>query len=185
MTIMAPKDENELARMLVTAINHDGPVALRYPRGIGAGVHIQENPKPLEMGKAQVINKGDDLLIIAIGKCVMDAVNASKCLADQDIHATIINARFVKPLDSDMMIEYARKIKKIILVEEHVLDGGFGSAVLEMFADKGVTGFITKRIGIKNQFVEHGPQDVLRKDYGIDKDAIVKAGLNLHGKTIE
>ena len=185
MTIMAPKDENELARMLVTAVNYNGPVAIRYPRGIGTGVKIEENPKPLEIGKAQVINEGDDVLIIAIGKSVCEALKANKLLKKQGIHATIINARFVKPLDTNLIIEYALKIKKIITVEDHVLDGGFGSAVLEMLTDKGVTGFSIKRIGIKNRFVEHGPQDILRRDYGIDSAAIVNAGLELHGNKIK
>ncbi len=185
MTIMAPKDERELARMLVTAVNHDGPVAIRYPRGTGVGVRIDDHPQPLEIGKAQVMNKGDDLLIIAIGKSVCEALKANKLLKDRGISATIINARFVKPLDGDLIIEYALKIKKIIIVEEHVLDGGFGSAVLEMLADNSVTGFSMKRIGIKNKFVEHGPQDVLRQDYKIDSAAIVKAALKLHGKKIE
>ncbi len=185
MTIMAPKDENELARMLVTAINHNGPIAIRYPRGSGTGVQIEDNPQPLEIGKAQVINKGDDVLIIAIGKSVCEALKADKLLRDQGIHATIINARFVKPLDTDLIIEYAVKIKKIILVEEHVLDGGFGSAVLEIFIDNGVTELFIKRIGIKNKFVEHGPQDILRRDYEIDYSAIVNAALELHGNKIK
>ena len=185
MTIMAPKDENELARMLVTAVNHNGPVAIRYPRGTGTGVQIEDNPQPLEIGKAQVINEGDDLLIIAIGKSVCEAVKANKLLKDKGISATIINARFVKPLDTDMIIEYALKIKKIIIVEEHVLDGGFGSAVLEILVDKGVTGFSIKRLGIQNRFVEHGPQDILRRDYGIDYSAIVNAALELHDNKIK
>lgn len=185
MIIMAPKDENELARMLVTAINHDGPVAIRYPRGKGTGVKIEDNPHPLKIGKAQVINEGGDVLIIAIGKSVCEALKADKLLKDQGIHATIINARFVKPLDTELITEYALKIKKIILVEEHVLDGGFGSAVLEMLTDEGLTGFSIKRIGIKNTFVEHGPQDVLKRDYEIDYLAIVKAALELHGDTIK
>ncbi len=185
MTIMAPKDENELARMLVTAVQHDGPIALRYSRDLGVGVQLDENPEPLEIGKAQVINQGDDLLIIAIGNSVAEAIKANTCLKEQGIFATIINARFVKPLDSDLIVELSIKIKKIIIVEEHVLDGGFGSAVLEMLADKGVTGFFLKRIGIKNIFVEHGPQNILRKDYEIDSDAIVTAAIDLHGKTIE
>ena len=185
MTIMAPKDENELARMLVTAIHHDGPIALRYPRGIGVGVKIEDKPKPLEIGKGQVIDQGDDLLIIAIGQSVSQAVKANIELKELGIFATIINARFVKPLDSDLIIELSTKIQKIIVVEEHVLDGGFGSAILEMFADKGLTNFLLTRIGIKNRFVEHGPQDILRKDYEIDSAAIVKAAIKLHGKKIK
>ncbi len=185
MTIMAPKDENELARMLVTAVQHDGPIALRYPRGTGVGVLIEDNPKPLEIGKGEIINKGDDLLIIAIGNSVFEAMKANNILNEQGIFTTIINARFVKPLDADLIIELSGKIKKIIIVEEQVLDGGFGSAVLEMFADKGVTGLFIKRIGIKNIFVEHGAQDVLRKDYEIDSNAIVTAAKELHDRKIE
>ncbi len=185
MTIMAPKDENELARMLFTAVNHDGPVALRYPRGIGTGIKIDENPKSLEIGKAQVIEEGDDLLIIAIGKSVCEATRAAKVLKDRGINTTIINARFVKPLDKELIIKYALKIKKIITVEEHVLDGGFGSAVLEMMIDNDVTGFSLKRIGIKDRFVEHGPQDILQHDYEIDSDAIINTALKLHGTSLE
>ena len=185
MTIMAPKDESELARMLVTAIHHDGPVALRYPRGTGVGVTIEENPSPLEIGKAEVLCEGNDLLIIAIGKSVCEALKANNSLRDQGIHTTIINARFVKPLDTDLIIEYVLKIKKVIILEEHVLDGGFGSAVLEMLADKGVTYSSLKRIGIKNKFVEHGPQDILRHDYDIDYKAILNTAIKLHGHKIK
>jgi 1-deoxy-D-xylulose-5-phosphate synthase len=181
MTIMAASDESELSRMLVTAINHDGPVAVRYPRGTGLGVPVQEDPKPIKIGKAKIVNTGDDILIIAIGNSVNDATKAARSLKDQGINATVINARFVKPLDTDLIIEYASKIKKIIIVEEHVLDGGFGSAVLEMLVDNGVTGFNLKRIGINNKFVEHGPQDILRRDYEIDSSAIFNTALALHG----
>ncbi len=187
MTIMSPMDENELARMLLTAINHDGPIALRYPRGKGHGVEIQKNVKPVKIGRAQLVLGGDDhgngqldeIMIIAIGQSVFEAVAAAKELAEKGIFAMVINARFVKPLDSDFFLEKADKIKKVITVEEHVLAGGFGSAVLEMFADKGLTDLEFRRIGIDNKFVEHGPQDRLKKDYGVDAAAIVAAGLDL------
>jgi len=181
MTIMSPMDENELARMLLTAIKHDGPIAMRYPRGKGLGVEVQEDVQPLEIGRARVERKGDDLLIIAIGQCVVEALTAARDLAQDGIEAMVINARFVKPLDSDLFLEKAGKIKKIITVEEHMLAGGFGSAVLEMFADHGITDLRIKRIGIKDQFVEHGPQNILRKDYKVDAAAVVEAGLELHG----
>ncbi len=185
MTIMAPKDENELARMLVTAVNHDGPVALRYPRGIGTGVKLENNPEPLEIGRAEVIEQGDDILIIAIGKSVCEASKAGKVLQNKGINTTIINARFVKPLDTELLVKYALKIKKIITVEEHVLDGGFGSAVLEMLIDNGVTNICLKRIGIKDTFVEHGPQDILKHDYEIDHQAVIKTAIKLHGTPFE
>ncbi len=183
MTIMAPKDENELSRMLTTAVNHNGPIAIRYPRGAGEGTQIEEDPRPIGIGKAQVLTRGDDILIIAIGKSVCEAEKAAQTLKEKGIHATIINARFVKPLDDDLIVGHAEKIKKIITVEEHVLDGGFGSAVLELLSDHAVPGLLIRRIGIKNRFVEHGPQDVLRRDYDIDCKAIVNAALKLHGNT--
>ncbi len=180
MTIMAPKDENELARMLITAIDHNGPVALRYPRGTGLGIKIDENPLPLKIGKGEVICEGDDLLIIAIGKSVCEAVKAGQYLKEKNIHSTIINARFVKPLDANLICRYAVRINKIITVEEHVLDGGFGSAVIEMLNDKCITGFLLKRIGIKDCFVEHGPSEVLRRDYEVDSTAILTAASELY-----
>ncbi len=185
MTIMAPMDENELARMLLTAINHNGPIALRYPRGQGQGVEIEQEVTPIEIGRAQVVRQGHDLLIIAIGQSVGEALTASEALALKGIEAMVINARFVKPLDSDLFLEKAGEIKKIILVEEHVLAGGFGSAVLEMYADHGITDLKFKRIGIDDRFVEHGPQDVLRRDYGVDAAAVVAAGLDLYGIKID
>lgn len=180
MTVMAPKDENELSRMLVTAVQHDGPIALRYPRGIGSGVKVENDPEPIEIGRAQVIEQGSDILMIAIGKSVCDAIEARKILKQEyGIHACIINARFVKPLDSELLIEYVQKIKKVMTIEEHVLDGGFGSAVIEMLSDNDVSGFNLKRIGVRNTFVEHGPQNILRQDYGIDSGTIVETALTL------
>jgi len=181
LAIMAPSNENELARMLKTAVDHDGPIALRYPRGRGEGVAIQEPPKPVEIGKGKVVCHGCDLLIIAIGKSVCEAFKASQILEQQGIQTTVINARFVKPLDTELIVEMATKIKKVITVEEHVLDGGFGSAVLELLCDNNIQGLTFKRIGIQNKFVEHGPQDILKAEYEIDSAAIIKAGLSLYG----
>ena len=181
MTIMAPKDENELVRMMETAIRHNGPTAIRYPRGAGIGVKLDDNPKVIPIGKAEVLCEGNDLLIIAIGNSVNEAVKAQEQLEKNNISSTIINARFVKPLDKDLICTYANRINKIITVEEHVLDGGFGSAVLETLMDNGISGFQMKRIGIRDQFVEHGGQAILRKAYGIDSEAIIRAALELLG----
>jgi len=182
MTVMAAMDENELARMMRTAIDHDGPVALRYPRGNGQGVEIDPEARPIEIGKAQVLREGDDLLIIAAGRPANDALEAAETLASQGIEATVINARFVKPLDDALFLEKAKAIGKVITVEEHVLAGGFGSAVLELFCENGLAGICVKRIGIGDTFVAHGPQAQLRKDHGIDAPAIVTAGRKLNGK---
>lgn len=181
ITVMAPMDENELARMMRTALCHDAPVALRYPRGCGQGVPIDPEAPVMDIGKAKVLREGDDLLIIAVGRPVHDALEAARTLDEKGIRTTVVNARFVKPLDTELFLEKANAIGRVITVEEHMLAGGFGSAVLEMFCDNGVSGLSVKRIGVKDTFVEHGPQDRLRKDHGISAEAIVAAGLELHG----
>ena len=182
ITVMAAMDENELARMMRTAIDHNGPVALRYPRGIGQGVEIDPEARAIEIGKARVLREGDDLLIIAAGRPATDALEAAETLAAQGIEATVINARFIKPLDDALFLEKAKAIGKVITVEEHMLAGGFGSAVLELFCENGLTGVSVKRIGIGDTFVAHGPQAQLRKDHGIDAAAIVSAGRELNGQ---
>ena len=173
MVVMAPKDENELVRMLYTALAHDGPIAVRYPRGVSKGVKTEQQNAPLPIGKGEVLNKGDDVLILAIGRSVCEAFSAHSNLMEQGISATVVNCRFVKPIDADLIGSLARKIPRIITVEENVLQGGFGSAVLECLIDEGVTGFSLERIGIPDTFVEHGSQDFLRSKYGIDAPAIV------------
>ena len=182
MTVMAPMDENELARMLATAVAHDGPIALRYPRGRGTGVPVADPARPVEIGKAKVLCDGEDLLIIAIGQGVTAALEARQMLASEGIFATLINARFVKPLDKDLLLAKTRDFRHIITVEEHVLAGGFGSAVLELIMDHGLTGRQVKRIGIDDCFVEHGPQKVLRSDYQVDAHAVAAAARDLLGR---
>ncbi len=175
MVVMAPKDENELCRMLVTALAHNGPIAFRYPRGRGPGVKIEEDIASIPIGKGEILKKGDDVLILAIGSSVGEALSAHTILARQDINVTIINCRFVKPIDVDLICSLAKKIPRIITVEENVRQGGFGSAVLECLNDEGITGFCLERIGIPDTFVEHGPQEFLRKKYQMDASAIVEA----------
>lgn len=179
MVVMAPKDENELCRMIVTALAHDGPIAIRYPRGTGTGVKIKRKINPILIGKGEILNNGKDILILAIGSSVYEALSAQSMLMEQDIAATVVNCRFVKPLDVDLITSLAKKIPRIITVEENVCQGGFGSAVLECLGDKGITNFSVKRIGIPDTFVEHGPQGFLRSKYGIDAPAIVNAAKEL------
>jgi 1-deoxy-D-xylulose-5-phosphate synthase len=173
MVVMAPKDENELRSMLAASMDHNGPIAVRYPRGKGTGVEIDEIVKPVPIGKGELLAEGKDILILAVGRPVYDALEASNILKKDGIEATIVNCRFVKPIDSDLVTELAKKIPRIITIEEHVLDGGFGSAIIEMLNDEGITGCMIKRIGIPDSFVEHGPQDLLRSKYGIDAQSIV------------
>ncbi len=175
MVVMAPKDGAELSRMLVAAVNHDGPIALRYPRGPAPHIPFDESPEPIPIGKGEILRSGDDLLILAIGSTVDDALSAHHILSERNIHATVVNSRFVKPMDTDLICELAEKIPRIITVEENLRQGGFGSAVLEVLIDKGINNIKVKRIGVQDTFVEHGARNTLRAKYGIDADSIVKA----------
>jgi len=179
MVVMAPKDENELARMLTTSFAHKGPIAVRYPRGDVEGVKIEKRDIPITMGKGEVLQKGDDVLILAIGRSVSEALTAHVTLAEKGISATVVNCRFVKPLDADLIGTLARATPRIITVEENVRQGGFGSAVMECLCDQGITGFLLKCIGVPDIFVEHGPQEMLRSKYGVDALTIVNAAKRL------
>jgi 1-deoxy-D-xylulose-5-phosphate synthase len=175
MVVMAPKDENELRHMLKTALDHPGPVALRYPRGCGIGVPLEDEVCPLPIGKAEVLTTGTDVVILGIGVTVMAALEAKKRLEDEHISVTVVNSRFVKPLDRELIASLARKIPCVVTVEENVIQGGFGSAVLECLSDEGITGNRILRLGIGDTFVEHGSQKILRAKYGLDAAGIAKA----------
>ena len=179
MVVMAPKDENELARMLTTSLAHKGPIAVRYPRGDVEGVKIEKRDIPVPIGKGEILQKGNDVLILAIGRSVSEALAAHSTLAEKGISATVVNCRFVKPLDADLIGALAGEIPRIITVEENVRQGGFGSAVLECLSDQGVTGFHLQCIGIPDTFIEHGPQKILRSKYGIDASTIVDTAKRL------
>ena len=179
LVIMAPADENELQRMLATAVEYDGPIAFRYPRGIATGVPLDGVFKPLALGKAKILDNGDDILILAIGRSVADALEASRSLKKQGISATVVNCRFVKPLDRELLSSLAARIPRVITVEENALQGGFGSAVLEELNDARVAGLRLERIGVADTFVEHGPQKLLRSLYGIDAAAIIKTAVRM------
>lgn len=182
MVVMAPKDENELRRMMVTALCHDGPISFRYPRGRAIGVPLDEDITPLPLGKWEILQKGQDILILSVGRSVYEASEAHKILSsDYGINATVVNCRFVKPMDVEMITALAGKIPRIITVEENVLQGGFGSAVLECLNDNGISGFTMERLGIPDLFIEHGPQNLLRAKYKIDSEAIVNSALKIIG----
>ncbi|MDY6854250.1 MAG: 1-deoxy-D-xylulose-5-phosphate synthase [Thermodesulfobacteriota bacterium] len=173
--IMAPKDENELQHMLKTAVDSGRPVSIRYPRGDGYGVTLDSDFISLEIGKAEIIEEGEDVLIIAIGAMVYPALKAVKRLREENIEVALINARFVKPLDEELIVSQSKKIKKVITIEENVLDGGFGSAILEMFEKHGLFNLKIKRMGIPDTFVQHGPQNTLRSKYGLNERGIITA----------
>ncbi len=183
MVVMAPKDEHELVRMLKTAVAHDGPIAVRYPRENVLGKTRNEAYVPVTIGKGEILESGDDILILAIGRTVCEALSAHSALTAQNISATVVNCRFVKPLDADLICSLAEKIPRIITVEENVRLGGFGSAVLECLNDKGVTGALVECLGVPDTFVEHGSQDVLRAKCNIDDQAIIRAAMRLLHRT--
>jgi 1-deoxy-D-xylulose-5-phosphate synthase len=183
MTIMAPKDENELRRMLLTALEHDGPTAIRYPRGASIGVALEEPIRPLPIGEAEVLRKGDSLLILAVGRMVCEAIKAAELLSEKGIEATVVNCRFVKPLDRELICRLTKQIPFVVTAEEHVLHGGFGSMVLECLMDAGVSEARVSRIGIKDRFVEHGDADLLREKWGLNYQGIIAAALQLMGPT--
>ncbi len=179
MVVMAPKDENELVRMLITAIAHNGPIAVRYPRGTVLGNKIETQHAPLPIGEGEVLKEGDDILILAIGRTVSEALSAHSTLKEENVSAMVVNCRFIKPLDVDLIRSCAEKTPRIITVEENVRHGGFGSAVLECLNDQGVTGLRVERLGVPDTFVEHGPQNVLRSKFNINAQAIINAAKRL------
>lgn len=188
LVLMAPKDENELQHMVKTAVEHDGPIALRYPRGEGTGVELDEELKSLEIGKGELVRPGKDLVIVAIGSTVQNAVEAAERLEGEGIDAAVINARFVKPLDNELIMTWAQKTGRVITVEENMLQGGFGSAVLELFEEEAFFPKAFKRLGVCDFFVPHGHQSILRNLCGIDTDAIERAALKVldynHGQVL-
>ncbi|NVN98916.1 MAG: 1-deoxy-D-xylulose-5-phosphate synthase [Geobacteraceae bacterium] len=182
LTVMAPKDENELRRMLKTAVNAASPISLRYPRGAGFGVTLDRDIKELEIGVGEQLSSGSDLAIIAIGSSVYPALEAAALLENAGIMATVVNARFVKPLDKNLILSVAKECGAIVTVEENALQGGFGSAVLELLADERLTGLKVKRIGIPDRFIEHGTQAELRQMLGLDAEGIARRIRDFLGK---
>lgn len=182
LVVMAPKDENELRHMLATAMVHDGPIALRYPRGLGTGVDLDEAFTTIPIGRGEILSHGDDLLILAVGSMVREATCAADLLAENHrIRATVVNARFIKPLDRDLIIPLAQRVRHVITIEENIVQGGFGSAILELLSDHGIHDTIVRRMGIDDQFVEHGPQDLLRSKYRVDAAAIIDTAMEMPG----
>jgi len=186
LVVMAPKDENELQHMLKTAVYAGGPMALRYPRGAGFGVAMDRELLALEVGKGEKVADGDDLAIVAIGVTVNAALKAAEILKARGIGACVINARFVKPLDRQLILSEARRTGCLVTVEENALLGGFGSAVLELLEEERITGVRIKRLGIPDRYIEQGSQAQLRKDLGLDAEGIaaaVEAFLAAKGKS--
>jgi 1-deoxy-D-xylulose-5-phosphate synthase len=179
IVVMAPKDENELQHMLKTAIEHKGPISLRYPRGEGWGISMDPRMHTLEIGEAELLRDGSDVVIAAIGQTVIPALRSAQDLAALGMDAAVVNARFVKPLDRELLRRLLARIPNLITVEDHSVAGGFGSAILEFLADEGISDVRVKRLGVPDRFIPHGTQDELRKICGFDKDAITQATLQM------
>jgi len=171
---MAPKDENELQHMVNTAMKHDGPTAIRYPRGEGVGVEMDARLLRLPIGKAELLKNGNDLTILALGNGVHPSLAVARKLEKEGISAAVVNARFVKPIDRDLIVQLARKTRRLVTVEEHVLQGGFGSAVLEVLEEEGLVGVEVKRIGLPDLFIEHGGVGILRERFGFTTETLYR-----------
>jgi 1-deoxy-D-xylulose-5-phosphate synthase len=182
LVVMAPRDGYELRGMLKTAVSHNGPVAIRYPRGAVLDTQEQSCQDEMPIGKAQVLEEGKDILILAIGNTVEQAEAASELLSEAGIKACVVNARFVKPLDSYLIKSLAATIKRVISVEENAVAGGFGSAVLEELMQYGIDGLKFRMIGLPDDFIEQGPQSLLRKNLGLDAEGIAREALKLVGR---
>lgn len=175
MTIMAPKDENELRHMLATALAFNGPIALRYPRGSGLGVDTSEPLHTLPIGKAEELKTGTDICLWAAGSMVAEAVKAADTLAEKGISAGVVNMRFVKPLDTELLVKTAMQCKKIVTLEEGTIEGGAGSEVLETLNDNGLLGEVkVLNLGIPDKYIPHGDKKLLMRDIGLDQPGILK-----------
>ena len=176
LVLAAPADAWELREMLGLALAHDGPFAIRYPRG--PAVEVASERSPVLLGMAEVLSEGDDVCIMAIGSAVEPSKRALDILRESGVSASLVNARFVKPLDSELIISMAERCGRLVLVEENAIQGGFGSAVIELLAGAGVDAKI-KQIGLPDEFACHGSQSVLREVYGLDPEHIARAASDL------
>jgi 1-deoxy-D-xylulose-5-phosphate synthase len=184
MTLMSPKDEGELQRMLVTGLQHNGPIAMRYPRGNGFGVPLMEEGwEPLEIGKGEILRNGDDVLLLAYGSMVYPAMQTAELLREHGIEATVVNARFAKPLDTELILPLAEKIGRVVTLEEGCLQGGFGSAVAEAILDAELMVKL-KRIGVPDILVEHATPEESKIDLGLTPAQMAEQVLAYVGKPV-
>ena len=179
LIVAAPKDENELQHLLYTAVKSGSPMAVRYPRSAGLGVKLDTVLHEIPIGEGEVVRYGEDVVILALGAMVAPALEAAGELASKGIEATVVNARFAKPLDKSLIIDLASRIKRMVTIEENVLSGGFGSSVLKLLQECGQCDVQVKNMGIPDEFVEHGTQAILRSKYGLDTEGIVRQVLEL------
>jgi 1-deoxy-D-xylulose-5-phosphate synthase len=174
LIFMAPKDENELRQMLYTAFELEGPVAIRYPRSAGQGVTLDRNIRKVPLGKAELLRDGKDLTLIGAGPLVNTCLLAAEKLKNQRVEAAVINLRYLNPLDRELILHYAGLTKQVITIEDNIVAGGMGGAVLELLAEEGLTDVVVKRLGYPD-FVEQGPINQLHRLYGLTSEGIIEA----------
>ncbi|WP_435052265.1 1-deoxy-D-xylulose-5-phosphate synthase [Geoanaerobacter pelophilus] len=183
MVVMAPKDENELQHMLFTSVNYEGPSAVRYPRGNGLGVPLDQQLRTLPIGKSELLRSGTDGLILAVGTMVSPCFAVAEALAKEGMNLAVVNARFIKPLDSELIIDLIRTTNgPVFTAEENAIQGGFGSSILELIEESGFSGIRVIRIGYPDRFIEQGEQAELKSRYGLDEaglEATIKKALKL------
>lgn len=172
LVIMAPKDENELKDMLWTAVQYNGPIALRYPRGAGEGVEVTESIRILKIGENELIREGTDVVLLAVGRMVRRAVEAASLLAEKGIVAEVINNRFIKPLEGKSLLKIARRFPLVVTLEDNTVIGGLGSAVAEIFADNGISDTKLLRLGLPDKFIPHGDMALLFRTLGLDAEGV-------------
>jgi 1-deoxy-D-xylulose-5-phosphate synthase len=179
LVVAAPKDENELQHLLYTAIKLGKPMAVRYPRSAGIGVPLDTKLQEIPVGRSEILKYGGDVAILALGNPVIPALQAADELTAKGIEATVVNARFARPLDTSLINDLAGRIKKMVTIEENVLNGGYGSNVLKLLQDSRHRDVMVKNIGIPDDFVEHGTQAILRSKYNLDTRGIVRKVLEM------
>ena len=179
LVIMSARDEKLLQQMLYTAVNSNRPTVVRYPRGDSSGVGLEQTMTEITLGRGEVLQAGKDLLIIAVGSRVYPALRAAEMLSQQGLEVGVIDPRFIKPLDQDLLLENIKRYKKVISVEEHVLAGGFGSAMLELINNHNLKGVQLKRLGLPDHFIPHGSQARMRALYQLDAQGIKNVALEM------
>jgi len=184
MVLAAPKDENELQHLLYTGVQSGGPFAVRYPRGAGYGVPMDKDLHEIPIGKAELLRDGDDIVILAYGAPVIAALDAAERLADSGIQAAVVNARYAKPLDETLILDLCARARAVLTLEEHVLAGGFGAAVIELLAAHGLRLPVVTRT-MPDVHVDHGPQAHFRAVHGLDADGITAAARTLFDQAID
>ncbi len=174
MVVAAPRDENELQQLLFTAVNAGRPMAIRYPRGRGPGVPLQHSLQRITIGEGEILREGHDVTLLALGSMVRAALDAAELLAERGIQSAVVDARFAKPLDADLILDLAGRTRRVLTLEEGSLTGGFGSSVLQLLQQSVLSGVRVESLGLPDQFIEHGARDFLLRQLGLDAEGVAR-----------